>query len=231
MEKLSIPDGFVRYTASETDIKIKLMYFSKHNFMGRKAAGYLANDVLILTHQAAKQLLKVQEEFMREGYMLVVYDAYRPKKAVQDFIAWGKDADDTRMKEKFYPYLEKKNICSSGYLATTRSAHSRGSSVDISLLPLNRRLYHPVLRHRRLSNGKTIPFYDDGTLDMGSSVDLFDVVSWSTNENISPFQYKNRIYLQNKMIKFGFDIYEKEWWHFTLTNEPFPDTYFDFDVK
>ena len=230
MENFSIPDGFVRYTATETNIKIQLRYFGEHNFMGRSAAGYFRDDVLILTKRAAEQLLKAQEEFIKDGYTLVVYDAYRPNKAVQAFIEWAKDTNDIKMKKEFYPYIEKQNIHTSGYLAK-KSAHSRGSVVDISLAAVGKMFHPPVVQYRTLSNGRTIPFYDDGSLDMGSSFDLFDVVSWVTNKDIEPAHYENRMYLQRKMIKFGFDIYEKEWWHFALKDEQFPHTYFNFDVK
>ena len=228
--KEDISKGFVKYTSSEIDIKISLRYFSKYNFIGKKINGYHSN-VLILTQPTVTQLLKAQEEFIEDGYTLVVYDGYRPQKSVQYFTTWGKDVHDTKMKEIFYPYIDKRDIAPSGYLASSRSPHTRGSTIDITLLSLNESLHSPILQHRKLNTGRTIPFYNDGTIDMGSSFDLFDPVSWHTNKEISSAQYEMRMYLQKKMIKFGFKPYEKEWWHFQLKNEPFPNTYFNFDVK
>ncbi|NRA73402.1 MAG: M15 family metallopeptidase [Rickettsiales bacterium] len=227
---LDLPKGFVRHQESETNIKIDLRYFSKHNFVGSRIDGYY-NNVLILTHQAYTQLLKIQKEFMGDGYTLVIYDAYRPQKSVEYFSKWGKDISDTKMKEIFYPHLDKKDIHSSGYLASSRSTHTRGSTVDLTLISLDKSLCSPMLQHRKLNNGKIIPFYNDNTVDMGSSFDLFDEVSWYTNKDISPSQYEMRMYLQQKMIKYGFEPYEKEWWHFTLKDELFPNTYFNFDIK
>jgi len=131
MTEFSIPNDFVRYEASETNIKLDLRYFSNCNFIGRRIDGYHTDDVLILTQAAATQLLKVQEEFMSEGSTLVVYDAYRPAKAVQDVVNWAEDVNEIAMKEIFYPNLDKKSLFSEGYVCE-KSSHSRESTIDVS---------------------------------------------------------------------------------------------------
>jgi D-alanyl-D-alanine dipeptidase len=143
-----------------------------------------------------------------QGYRLKVFDAYRPERAVKHFVLWGIEDQDIRMKPYFYPGLEKQELFEKGYIAK-RSSHSRGSTIDLTLLDMN--------------TGKE--------LDMGSPFDLFDVVSHPDNRDISDEQYKNRMILQQSMRRNGFCPIDCEWWHFTLDNEPHPDTYFDFPVS
>ena len=137
-----------------------------------------------------------------------MYDGYRPQEAVNHFIKWARDLNDTINKQKFYPNVKKRNLFKEEYIAT-RSGHSRGSTIDLTIIDGN----------------TSIP------LDMGSAYDFFGEESWVTNENITEKQKANRLLLQTFMLKFGFRNYPKEWWHFTLHGEPFRDTYFDFTVK
>ena len=143
-----------------------------------------------------------------QGYRLKVFDAYRPSRAVKHFVFWGIEDQDVRMKPYFYPELEKQELFSRGYVAS-KSSHSRGSTVDLTLLDMN--------------TGKE--------LDMGSPFDLFSEVSHPDYRGITQAQYENRMLLQRAMLRNGFEPIDCEWWHFTLEQEPYPDTYFDFPVS
>jgi zinc D-Ala-D-Ala dipeptidase len=226
----SLPKGFVRYNFTDISIQISLRYAGKHNFVGDVVDGYLTNQVLILTKAAANQLFAVQNDVLSDGYSLVVYDAYRPVKAVKDFVTWAQNLNATQTKYIYYPYVDKQDIIPDGFVAN-KSAHSRGSTIDLTLIELGERFSeNPILSHRQLNDGRKVPYYNDSTIDMGSSFDLFDNVSLYTNQQINATQYEMRMYLQDKMIQYGFMPYLEEWWHFTLKNEPFPNTYFDFDI-
>lgn len=202
-----LPGGFVYVTDVISDIKIELRYITSNNFVGKPIEGYVATK-LILTLNATQSLKKVQDELETKGYCLKVYDAYRPQRAVNHFIRWAKDLNDTINKQRFYPDVKKQDLFKEEYIAT-RSGHSRGSTLDITIL-----------------NNAT-----NEELDMGSPYDFFGEVSWVNYQGITAQQKANRELLQTVMIKHGFRNYTKEWWHFTLQNEPFPDTYFDFVVE
>ena len=202
-----LPGGFVYVTDVISDIKIELRYITSNNFVGKPIEGYVATK-LILTLNATQSLKKVQDELEAKGYCLKVYDAYRPQRAVNHFMRWAKDLNDTINKQRFYPDVKKQDLFKEEYIAT-RSGHSRGSTLDITIL-----------------NNAT-----NEELDMGSPYDFFGEVSWVNYQGITAQQKANRELLQTVMIKHGFRNYTKEWWHFTLQNEPFPDTYFDFVVE
>ena len=220
---------FVRLEQVVPAIQFSLRMAGVNNFMAKVADGYNSSDRVIITKHAAEQLIKVQNHVLAEGYAIAVYDAYRPVKAVQDFIRWSSNSNISN-KKIFYPSLEKKEIFAKGFIAE-RSQHSRGSTIDLTLIKRGHKLLDkPVLSSRKLVSGREIPFYDDNTLDMGSSFDLFDEVSFGDNKEITKEQFERRMYLRNIMVKYGFIPYEKEWWHFCLKNEPFPNTYFDFDI-
>lgn len=189
------------------DIHLDIRYYGTNNFIGQRIDGYLAPKAL-LNIDAAKALLAVQKELKSAGLGILVYDAYRPQRAVDHFVRWAKDENDTLMKASFYPEVAKANLFKEDYIAA-KSGHSRGSTLDITLIDLE--------------SGKP--------LDMGSNYDFFGIVSWPNHPHISEVQKKHRILLQSTMIKHGFAPYAKEWWHFTLKNEAFPDTYFDFVVE
>ena len=202
-----IPDDF-GYIADEIpDIVLDIRYATKENFMGRVVKGYSSPKV-VLTKKTLKALKKAQAEFNQLGYRIKVFDAYRPQRAVDDFLQWIKEENDTVMKQKYYPQLDKKNLVPHGYIAE-KSGHSRGSTLDLSLV------------------------YQDGEkkgqeVDMGGEWDFFGKRSHYDAPEISLKQKENRTLLQKVMIKYGFLPYTEEWWHFTLAEEPFPNTYFDF---
>lgn len=185
----------------------EIRYFSTYNFMGERVNGY-EEPCAIITEEAARALQNVAAELNVQGYRLKIYDAYRPATAVKHFALWGVDDLDQRMKPFFYPDLEKQELFEKGYIAT-RSSHSRGSTVDLTLFDM--------------TSGKEV--------DMGGPFDLFSPVSHPDYRGITEEQFQNRMYLQNAMKKAGFEPFPYEWWHFTLKNEPFPQTYFEFPVS
>ena len=189
------------------DLDVELRYYTSNNFVGDTIDGYASNK-LILTEQAAQALKLVKEELEMQNICLKVYDGYRPQRAVNHFMSWATDLNDTINKQQFYPDVAKKDLFKEEYIAT-RSGHSRGSTLDLTL-----------------TDGKTgVP------LDMGSPYDFFGEQSWVDYDNITEAQKANRQLLQTVMLKHNFRNYPKEWWHFTLRWEPFPDTYFDFVVE
>ena len=187
----------------------EIRYFSTYNFIGDRIDGY-EEPCALLTKEAARALKSVSNEVNVMGYRLKVFDAYRPAGAVRQFVMWGIEDTDIRMKPYFYPELEKQELFSRGYIAK-QSSHSKGSTVDLTLLDMK--------------TGKE--------LDMGSPFDLFSELSHPDyqGEKVTKKQYANRMLLQNAMIRGGFEPIDCEWWHFTLKDEPFPDTYFEFPVS
>jgi D-alanyl-D-alanine dipeptidase len=205
-----LPDGFVDLGEFIPNLKIELRYFSSDNFIGDTVTGYLANRA-ILSLEAAQALVEVQSELEESGMGLKLYDAYRPQQAVDHFIAWSRDLDDTLTKSDYYPRLVKYQLFQLGYIAR-QSSHSRGSAVDVTIV-----YQHPD------SLGKGI--------DMGSSWDLFDEASHTVSSKVNPLQSGNREMLRKVMVKHGFRSLPIEWWHFRLYPEPYPETYFNFDIK
>ncbi|OEJ99415.1 peptidase M15 [Flavivirga aquatica] len=201
------PTGFVYVKDFIPDLNVELRYYTSNNFIGKPADGYQSNK-LILTVKTVKALKQVHEELQQQNLCLKVYDGYRPQQAVNHFIKWARNLNDTINKQVFYPNVKKKNLFKEGYIAS-RSGHSRGSTVDLTIIDGN--------------TGKP--------LNMGSPYDFFGQSSWVNYENITGKQKANRQLLQSIMLKHGFRNYPKEWWHFTLRGEPFPNTYFDFLVK
>jgi D-alanyl-D-alanine dipeptidase len=202
-----LPNGFVYVKDLIPSIKVELRYYNGNNFVGQRIDGYSASRA-ILSEKAAKALQKVQQELGKQGLGLKIFDAYRPKRAVRHFFRWSKDQQDTRTKQAYYPGIDKRDLFRAGYIAR-RSGHSRGSTVDLTAVDLK--------------TGKE--------LDMGSPFDFFGPVSWYKSDRITPKQKANRKLLHTAMMKHGFKPYKMEWWHFTLRQEPFPRTYFDFEVR
>lgn len=202
-----LPEGFVYVEDYIPDLDVELRYFTEHNFIGHKIDGYHANK-LILTKEAAIALQKVQEALRSQNLCLKVYDGYRPQQAVNHFVAWAKNLEDTINKREFYPEVQKQHLFSEGYIAS-KSGHSRGSTIDLTI-----------------TDGDT-----GEPLDMGGDYDFFGEQSWLSYAHISEVQQQNRQLLQTVMQAHNFRNYPKEWWHFTLRWEPFPDTYFDFPVE
>ncbi len=188
------------------DIIQEIRYFTTYNFVGDCIEGY-EEPIAILTIEAAKALKEVNDELIQKGYRLKIYDAYRPTRAVKHFLRWSKDLNDIRMKEYFYPDIDK-SIIFGNYLAE-HSAHSRGSTVDLTLFDMK--------------TGKDV--------DMGGPFDFLGELSHTDYNNITKEQHDNRMFLKDIMNAHGFKGIQKEWWHFVLENEPFPDTYFNFPIN
>jgi D-alanyl-D-alanine dipeptidase len=225
--------GFVYLHEIDPTILISLRYNSNENFVGKPVDGY-KKSVVIITKQAAYALKKVQQEVKKDGYCLVVYDAYRPQQAVNHFIRWSSNTADKSKENQYYPRVDKDQVFDLGYIAK-RSGHSRGSTIDLTIIKDGEALHEIQEQERELCDGCTIKFLDDGTVDMGSSFDLFDEASHTHNKFIEGQFQERRDYLKAKMEEHGFKNYEKEWWHFNLRNEPFPadrdDSYFDFPIE
>ncbi|MBQ6263685.1 MAG: M15 family metallopeptidase [Clostridia bacterium] len=201
------PSGFVLLADFVPQIVQEIRYYSTYNFIGERINGY-EEPCALLTIEAARALKTVAGEAFVQGYRLKIFDAYRPSCAVKQFVLWGIEDQDVRMKQYFYPDLEKQELFAGGYIAK-QSSHSRGSAVDLTLLDMK--------------TGKEV--------DMGSPFDLFSPISHPDCRDVTDEQYDNRMLLQRLMVRSGFKPLECEWWHFSLENEPYPDTYFSFPVS
>ena len=202
----NLEDGFVYLKDIDNSIIVDLKYYSTENFTGQYVDGYYSNNA-ILTKESAVALSNAQDDFNKLGYSLILYDAYRPQTAVDFFVQWSKKLNDTIYKGIYYPNIKKSELFELGYIAY-KSGHSRGSTVDVSLI--------------EISTNKE--------LDMGTIFDYFGVESHTFFNDISEKQKSNRLILYKIMSNNGFKNYSKEWWHFTLENEPF-QKYFDFLVN
>jgi zinc D-Ala-D-Ala dipeptidase len=202
-----LPEGFVYLTDVDASIQKELRYLSNNNFIGKPIEGYI-NDCIIVTKLAAKALKTIQEKLKKDGLSLKIFDAYRPQQAVDHFVNWAKVLNDTVMKQQYYPKVPKSQLFNLGYIAS-KSGHTRGSTVDVTIVDLK--------------TGKE--------LDMGSPYDFFGTKSHPFYRKISEKQKENRMLLRRMMLKNGFKPYDNEWWHFTLKDEPFPKTYFNFLIQ
>ena len=199
--------GFMCLSQVDSTIQKELRYLSSSNFVGRPIHGYLENKVILST-QAAEVLKNVQEMLTADGLGLKVFDGYRPQQSVDHFTKWAEKIHDTLMKQHYYPNIKKSELFALGYIAT-KSGHTRGSTVDLTIV--------------NLVTGEE--------LDMGSPFDFFGEISHTFSKKITPLQKRNRMLLRSVMIANGFIPYDKEWWHFTLQNEPYPNTYFNFLIE
>ncbi len=187
------------------DAAYDMRYYSSNNFTGNRINGYKA-PIAYMTKESANALSTAAKDLRKKGYRLLIWDTYRPQKAVDNFVVWINNPNDIGDKS-FYPDLKKSDLVKGGYIAT-KSSHTRGSTVDLTLI-------------------KT----DGSFVDMGGTFDLFSEISHPDYKKLTRVQKKNRKILHNAMIKAGFEGIDSEWWHFTLKNEPYPDTYFDFDIE
>lgn len=213
--------GFVELTEVIPEAVLEIRYYSTYNFVGARIDSY-ERPIALLTRQAADSLRKVNADMMAQGYRLKIWDTYRPQSAVNHFVRWAADLSDTTMKSVFYPMVDKSLLFEQEYIME-RSGHSRGSTVDLTLLDAH--------------TGKE--------LEMGSPFDWFGDESHPAyvlteqqviaGRTFTPEQWEqvqaNRLILHNAMVRHGFHGIDSEWWHFTLDNEPYPDTYFDFPVR
>lgn len=228
INKNKMPDDFVYLSDIDPTIIQSTRYYTENNFLARVVNGYQSKEMMC-TKSAAEALKLVQGEMNSKGYNLVVYDAYRPQRAVDDFIKWSKDSKDQAAKLYYYPYIDKENVFELGYVAK-KSSHSRGSTFDLSIIPLQNEVTPIKAYIRTLTNGQEIYFLDDGSVDMGASFDLFHEISHHGTNLITKEQEQMRNLLKDTMKKYGFNEYQEEWWHYTLSNEQYPDTYFNFVV-
>ena len=203
----SLPNGFVYVSDIIPNAQLDIRYYSSYNFVGTRIDGYDAPQA-ILTKEAALALKAASALLVTQGYGIKIFDAYRPQRAVDHFIRWSQDPADTKMKAFFYPNLDKSVLFSQGFIAR-KSGHSRGSTVDLTLV--------------HLISGQEV--------DMGSSFDFFGEISHHGTQLITSQQALNRNVLRDAMTKAGFAAYAKEWWHYGLQNEPYPGQYFDFVIN
>jgi D-alanyl-D-alanine dipeptidase len=223
------PGAFVSLRHAVPSILVDLRYRTTHNFVGRRIRGYREPECL-LTRPTAEALAKVQAAVRRRGYTLKVYDCYRPQRAVDDFVAWAKRLRDTRTKAEFYPRVDKRRLFKEGYIAA-QSGHSRGSTVDLTLVRRPPRRQERYERARQVDCAKPAGVrFGDNSIDMGTGYDCFDPLSHPFNGRVQGVQRRNRLRLRRVMLGEGFKPLPTEWWHFTLREEPFPETYFDFPV-
>jgi zinc D-Ala-D-Ala dipeptidase len=223
---IALAPGFVPLDDIDATILQDMRYATKYNFVGRRIAGY-REPVCILHRRAARALSRAQDELREQGYTLKVYDCYRPQRAVDHFVRWSQNGSQ-RMKREFYPRVDKARVFDLGYIAR-RSGHSRGSTVDLTLVKL------PAKEQPRWSRKEfglvpcTAPRrrrFPDNSVNMGTSYDCFDTRS----HTFSGRARENRLRLRRTMDRAGFAPYDNEWWHFTLRDERYPDRYFDFPV-
>ncbi len=227
----SLPPNFVYLHQVDPTIIQDIRYYGSHNFIGRRIKGYHA-PTCILTKQAALALAKVQRDLRKQSLSLKVYDCYRPQMAVNDFVRWSHDPQAKKMKTEFYPREPKDKLFDRGYIAK-RSGHTRGSTVDLTIVPLPYKQPAPYKYspHAAPCYAPVAQRYDDGSLDMGTGYDCLDDLSHALTKQVSSQVYKNRMLLRKLMLKYGFKPFDKEWWHFTLANEPYKDHYFNFPIK
>ena len=226
----ALPQGFVYLKEVDPTIVQELRYAGYHNFIGRPIKGYAA-ATCILTRPAAEALKAVQTELRKSSLSLKVYDCYRPQRAVNDFMAWSKDPSELQMKGEFYPRVNKADVFVLGYIAE-KSGHTRGSTMDLTIVPL------PLRKEASYEVGQPLvscyaPYhkrFHDNTLSMGTGYDCLDETAHVDFEALSSLVHYNRLVLSGAMQRQGFVPYPKEWWHFTLKNEPYPATYFNFPV-
>ena len=198
---------FVLLSEAVPDAILEIRYYSTYNFVGERIDGY-EEPIALLTKEAAQKLKEVSDELVKKGYRLKIYDAYRPQMAVNHFARWAEDFNDTKMKKYFYPNLNKDVLFPLGYIAW-HSGHSRGSTVDLTLFDMNL----------------------EKEVDMGGTFDYFGEESHPDYKGITEEQYNNRMILREAMLNHGFKPLVEEWWHFTLEDEPYADTYFTFPVS
>jgi len=224
---VAAPSSFVALDEVDPTILQDMRYATAYNFVGRRIDGY-QEPLCILTRRAAKALHEAQQALEPEGYTLKVYDCYRPQRAVDHFVRWSRNGSQ-RMKREFYPRVDKSRLFDEGYIAR-RSGHSRGSTVDLTLVKLPAKPQPRWTRDRKLvpctaPKSKRFP---DNSVGMGTSYDCFDVRSHTVNA--TGRARRNRLLLKRTMEDAGFEHYPNEWWHFTLRNERYPNRYFDFPV-
>jgi zinc D-Ala-D-Ala dipeptidase len=225
-----LPAGFVYLSEAAPTVRQDIRYAGSHNFTGRPVDGYQANEC-ILTVWAADALQHVQMELAGKNLSLIVWDCYRPLRAVRDFINWSRSQQRPLMKPEFFPRTNKNELFARGYLSS-HSAHARGSTVDLGIVPSAVRApptFDPAIPLVPCTASKGVRF-DDGTIDFGTGYDCLDALARTNSPDVSKEAHLNRILLQHVMQQHGFSPYSREWWHFKLSDDPFPGRSFDFPI-
>ncbi|MFE4539903.1 M15 family metallopeptidase [Streptomyces scopuliridis] len=224
------PEGFVALRTVAPTIIQEMRYLTPHNFVGEPVDGY-RQPVCLVTRPTAEALRTAQRKLLRQGYSLKVYDCYRPQRAVDHFVRWAEDLQDERMKPEFYPRVDKSRLFADGYIAE-KSGHSRGSTVDLTLVKLPALPTRPYRPGERLTPcyGPKAERFPDNSVDMGTGFDCFDTLSHTDDPRVQGEQRANRQLLKSTLAGVGFTNLPEEWWHFTHKPEIFPDSYFDFPV-
>jgi D-alanyl-D-alanine dipeptidase len=225
------PESFVDIREVVPSVVLDIRYHGSHNFVGTRVDGY-HQPLCLITRQAAGALKKVQDELQPFSLSIKIYDCYRPQRAVDHFVRWAGDIEDTRTKKEFYPTVDKQNLFRDRYISD-KSSHSRGSTVDVTIVPV------PTPAQKKYVPGEPLQAcflpagerFEDNSIDMGTGFDCFHGLSHPGNQTIGLPARANRLLLKTLMDKYGFNHYAEEWWHFTLRNEPYPDTYFNFPVE
>ncbi|KAF8249257.1 D-alanyl-D-alanine dipeptidase [Wilcoxina mikolae CBS 423.85] len=218
------PPEFVSLESIDPTIIQEMRYTTQHNFIGDVIDGY-QEPLCILTRPAAEALKKAQRGLLQKGYSLKVYDGYRPQRAVDHFVRWAEDPNDTRMRDEYYPRVDKSRLFKDGYIAAC-SGHSRGSTVDLTLVKWLPEDGEISIEHTKPKQER----YQDDSIDMGTGFDFFDTLSWPDDPRIVGKQKENRELLRDALEEVGFVGLRTEWWHFTYQPELFPETFFDFPV-
>ncbi|MEE1751508.1 M15 family metallopeptidase [Streptomyces sp. SP18CS02] len=224
------PEEFVSLRSVDPTIIQEMRYTTAHNFIGEPVDGY-RQPLCILTRPAARALHRAQTRLLRQGYSLKVYDCYRPQRAVDHFVRWAKDLRDERMKKEFYPRVDKSRLFADGYIAE-KSGHSRGSTVDLTIVRLPAAPTRPYVPGEELveCHAPRSERFPDNSVDMGTGFDCFDTLSHTDDPRVQGTQRASRRLLKGTLGAEGFVNLPEEWWHFTYKPELFPDTYFDFPV-
>lgn len=225
---------FVNITDVVPDAILEIRYYSTYNFVGTRIDGY-EQPVALLLKEAADSLKAVSDDVIEQGYRLKIYDAYRPQKAVDHFVRWSQNPADTCMKQYFYPMYDKPYLFENDYIMA-KSGHTRGATVDITLFDM--------ATEKEVDMGGTFDWFGEeshpdfcGNPETGeylgtrTSSSAKDGAGGDVRAPITEQQFKNRMILRNAMLRHGFKPLDSEWWHFTLRNEPYPDTYFNIPVK
>lgn len=223
------PAQFVALDRVDGTIQQDMRYATAYNFVGTRIDGY-REPVCILTRPAARALHRAQRRLRSEGYGLKVYDCYRPTRAVAHFDRWARDVDDQKMKREFYPRVDKRRAFADGYIAH-RSGHSRGSTVDLTLVRLPAKAQPRWDGRLRSCIARRARRFRDTSINMGTGYDCMDPRAATLHPAITGVRRRNRLRLQRALERVGFEPYAKEWWHFTLRDEPYPERYFDFPVS
>ena len=219
VKPMSDVTAFVNITDVVPDAILEIRYYGTYNFVGCRIDGY-QQPTALLTREAADSLRAVSDDLMAQGYRLKIYDAYRPQMAVDHFVRWAADIEDTLMRQYFYPNVEKSMLFELEYIME-KSGHTRGSTVDLTLFDMK--------TEKEVDMGGTFDWFgSESHPDCGGNPETME---YRPNDTITADQFHNRMVLRAAMLRHGFKPLDSEWWHFTLRNEPFPDTYFNFPVR